>query len=146
MVTPGDRVGLQSGGGALHMRCMMMLGAALLLAPMGGALAQNAEAGQQLFNDCRTCHTINRGGRSGIGPNLHGIWNRAAAQRENFRYSPSMREKAAGGLTWNEATLGAYLRNPKEVVPDGSMAFPGLGTEQQISDILAYIRQASGAN
>jgi cytochrome c len=38
-----------------------------------------------------------------------------------------MTQLAAGGLTWDEATLRRYLANPKDVVPQGSMAFPGCG-------------------
>lgn len=122
-----------------------ILAAALMAAPFGGAMAQDAEAGGRVFNQCRACHTINAGGRNGVGPNLHGVWDRRAASLENFRYSAPMREKATGGLTWNEANLRAYLADPKAVVPGGSMAYPGLRNEQQLNDLIAYLRQASAA-
>jgi cytochrome c len=60
---------------------------------------------------------------------------------DGFRYSASMRQKAEGGLVWSEDTLRAYIRNPKEVVPGGSMAFAGLRNEQQLNDLLAYLRE-----
>ena len=107
------------------------------------ASAQDAAAGQRVFNQCRACHTINEGGRAGVGPNLHGVVGRKAAAIEGFRYSPSMRQKAEGGLTWTEEDLRAYLRNPKEVVPAGSMAFPGLRNEQKLNDLIAYLKQES---
>jgi cytochrome c len=124
----------------------MVLGAALALAPMGSALAQDAEAGQRVFNQCRACHTINAGGRNGVGPNLHGIWGRQAGQVQGFRYSANMTQLAGGGLTWDEATLRRYLTNPKDVVPQGSMAFNGIRNEQQLNDLLAYLQRASTAN
>jgi cytochrome c len=78
------------------------------------AFAQDAEAGQRVFNQCRACHTVDKGGRNGVGPNLWGIVDR----KEN---------------------LTAYITNPKAVVPQGSMAFAGLRNEQQLKDLLAYL-------
>ena len=114
--------------------------AALLLAPALPAAAQDAAAGQRVFNQCRACHTIEQGGRNGVGPNLHGAVGRKAGSIEGFRYSASMREKAGGGLTWDEDTLRAYLANPKAVVPAGSMSYPGLRNEQQLNDLIAYLK------
>ncbi|MFM7420705.1 MAG: c-type cytochrome, partial [Alphaproteobacteria bacterium] len=84
-------------------------------------------------------HTIDKGGRNGVGPNLWGIVGRKAASIEGFRYSSNMRTLAEGGLTWNEERLTAYLTNPKAVVPQGSMAFAGIRNEQQLKDLLAYL-------
>ena len=117
--------------------------AALLIGAALPAAAQDAEAGQRVFNQCRACHSINAGGRNGVGPNLHGILDRKAGSSEGFRYSASLREKAEGGLTWNEETLRAYLANPKAVIPAGSMSYPGLRNEQQLNDLLAYLKANS---
>ena len=119
----------------------LILSAALLtgVSLTAPALAQDADAGQRVFNQCRACHTIDKGGRNGVGPNLWGIVGRKAASIEGFRYSSSMRSLAEGGLTWNEERLTAYITNPKAVVPQGSMAFAGLRNEQQLKDLLAYL-------
>ncbi|MBL6457495.1 cytochrome c family protein [Belnapia sp. T6] len=117
--------------------------AALALAPALPAAAQDAAAGQRVFNQCRACHTIEAGGRNGVGPNLHGAVGRKAGSIEGFRYSASMREKAEGGLTWDEDNLRAYLANPKAVVPAGSMSYPGLRNEQQLNDLIAYLKSNS---
>ncbi len=114
--------------------------AALMLAPTLPAAAQDAAAGQRVFNQCRACHSIEQGGRNGVGPNLHGVVGRKAGSVEGFRYSASMREKVQGGLTWDEDTLRAYLANPKAVVPAGSMSYPGLRNEQQLNDLIAYLK------
>ncbi|MCO6417604.1 cytochrome c family protein [Siccirubricoccus sp. KC 17139] len=107
------------------------------------AAAQDAAAGQRVFNQCRACHTIDAGGRNGVGPNLHGIVGRKAASIEGFRYSADMRAKAEAGLTWTEDQLRPYITNPKAVVPAGSMSFPGLRNEQQLNDLIAYLRANS---
>ncbi len=120
---------------------MIAIGATLVLAPLGTASAQDAAAGQRVFNQCRACHTVDQGGRNGVGPNLHGVAGRRAAAVEGFRYSANMRELAEGGLTWTDENLHRYLANPKDVVPRGSMSFAGLRNEQQRNDVIAYLKQ-----
>jgi len=123
----------------------MMAAAALALAPLGSAVAQDADAGQRVFNTCRACHNINQGGRSGVGPALYGVWGRAAGAVEGFRYSAPMRAKATEGLTWTAENMRAYLADPKALVPGGSMAFAGVRNEQQLNDLLAFLQRASTA-
>lgn len=122
--------------------------ASMTLFLAASAAAQEAggdpAAGQRVFNQCRACHTVDAGGRAGVGPNLHGVVGRRAASIDGFRYSPSMRQRAEGGLTWTEDNLRAYLRNPKELVPAGTMSFPGLRNDQQLNDLIAYLRQQQG--
>lgn len=120
--------------------------ATLLAAPTFAQGAGDAEAGRRVFNQCRACHTTEQGGRSTVGPNLHGVFGRTAGTLAGFRYSEPMREKGSGGLVWNDETIRAYVANPRAVVPGGSMSFPGLRNEQQITDLVAFLRQATGAN
>ena len=75
-----------------------------------------------------------------MGPNLWNVVGRRAAERANFRYSANMRQLGESGHTWTEENLRAYLANPKAVAPQGSMAFPGLRQEQQITDVIAYLK------
>jgi cytochrome c len=139
-------VGLNPLPGELKMKFgIAMLTASLLMAP-SFAFAQDADAGQRVFNQCRACHTVDQGGRNGVGPNLYGVFDRAAGSVDGFRYSAALRTKAGEGLKWDEATLRAYIANPKAVIPGGSMAFAGLRNEQQLNDLIAYLRRATGAN
>jgi cytochrome c len=115
------------------------LAAAFAFAPVT-ASAHDAEAGQRVFNQCRACHTINQGGRNGVGPNLWGHYDRRAGSVEGFRYSANMRQLADGGLTWNEENLRRYLTNPKDLVPQGSMAFNGIRNEEQLTNLIAWLR------
>lgn len=84
---------------------------ALALAPFA-AQAQDATAGQRVFNQCRACHTIDAGGRNGVGPNLHGIVGRAAGSIEGFRYSANMQEWRTG-QTWSEENSPPLPRQPE---------------------------------
>lgn len=122
-----------------------MVRAAMLSLVLAGGLAlpaaaQDAAAGQRVYNQCRACHTIAEGGRNGVGPNLHGVVGRPAGAIEGFRYSAALRGKAAEGLVWDEATLRAYITNPKAVIPGGAMTYPGLRSEQQMNDLIAYLK------
>ncbi|WP_114374889.1 c-type cytochrome [Elioraea thermophila] len=105
------------------------------------AASGDPAAGQRVFNQCRACHTINEGGRHGVGPNIWGIVGQPAGKREGFRYSAKMQELAGQGLTWTEDNLRKYLTNPRDVVPGGSMAFAGIRNPQQLEDLIAFLRQ-----
>lgn len=112
----------------------------LALAPFAARAQEgDATAGQRVFNQCRACHTINEGGRNGVGPNLHGVVGRPVGAIEGYRYSASMQEWRTGKV-WDEELLRAYVTNPREVVPRGSMSFPGLRNPTQLSDLIAYLK------
>lgn len=122
-------------------RLTLAIAAGLAIAPFA-AQAQDAAAGQRVFNQCRACHTIDAGGRNGVGPNLHGIVGRAAGSIEGFRYSANMQEWRQG-QSWTEENLRRYIANPKDLLPRGSMAFPGIRNEQQLNDLIAYLKAQS---
>jgi len=106
------------------------------------AMAQDAPSGESVFrSQCGACHQVDT--RNRVGPGLAGVWERRAGSVEGFRYSPAMRAKAEGGLVWDEANLQAYLRNPREVVPGGSMAYPGLRDEARLTALISYLRERS---
>lgn len=118
--------------------------ATLSALPWAGAQAQDAAAGQRVFAQCRACHAVPTAeARNMVGPNLYNVVGRPAAQVQGFRYSANMTQLAQGGLTWTEENLRRYLANPKDLVPQGTMAFPGLRQEQQLNDIIAYLKSVS---
>ena len=106
----------------------------------GSALAADVDAGKKIFRKCKACHTLKAGGKSTIGPNLHGVVGRNAAMVDGFKYSKAMKES---GLVWDEATLTAYLTKPKEFLPGNKMPFPGLKKPEQIENVIAYIIEKS---
>jgi len=111
---------------------------ALLLALPAGAQAQDATAGEQVFNKCKTCHQIGPSAKNSIGPVLNGVVGRKAGSVANYSYSGANK---ASGITWDEASLKEYLKNPQVKVPGTKMAFPGLPKEQDIDNVVAYLQQ-----
>ena len=45
------------------------------------------------------------------------------------------------GLTWNEDTLAQYLRAPDKTVPGTKMVFPGVASDQDLANLIAYLKQ-----
>lgn len=113
-------------------------GLALAMSP--AAIAADAAAGKKVFNKCRACHDAENE-KNKVGPHLVGVVGRTAGSLEDFqpRYSANIKEAGADGLVWDEENLTAYLRNPKDVIPKGKMAFPGLKKDEDIANVIAYL-------
>ena len=104
------------------------------------AIAPTAAMGEQVFKRCVACHTIDPGGRNGIGPNLHGVVGRAVASHSGFSYSGAM--KAHGGV-WDDAALDAYLKQPMKAVPGTRMAFAGIPDDADRKALILYLDEQS---
>ena len=102
------------------------------------ALAQDAAAGKSVFNQCRACHQVGPEAKNGVGPVLNGIVGRKAGEVAGYNYSDANKNS---GLTWDEATLKEYLKNPRAKVPGTKMVFPGIQRENQIDNLVAYLAQ-----
>lgn len=114
------------------------LSVALILSA-GTTMAQSAERGERTFNQqCKACHTVEKGAASPIGPNLFGVVGRKAASLEGFAYSDAMKKS---GITWDDATLAEYLKDPKAKVSEGKMVFAGLKQAAQPGDVIAYLKK-----
>ncbi len=115
-----------------------IMGAAALLAAAGAASAQDADAGANVFKKCHVCHNIGEGAKNMVGPELNGVVGRKAGTVEGYNFSDANKNS---GLTWDEATLTIYLKNPKAEVPGTKMTFPGLTNEDDIKNIIAFLKQ-----
>lgn len=110
---------------------------AALVFAAGTAQAADAAKGEKAFAKCKACHTIDKGGKNRVGPNLHGVVGRKAGAVDGYKYSKGMMES---GLTWDEATLDKYLEKPKDVVPKTKMAFAGVKKADERADLIAYLK------
>ena len=101
----------------------------------------DATAGKKVFNKCIACHDVTAG-KDKVGPTLVGVFGRTAGTLESYlpKYSANMKEAGADGLAWDDVNLAAYLHNPKAVIPKGKMAFPGLKDDQDIANVIAYLK------
>lgn len=101
----------------------------------------DAAAGQKVYTTkCKVCHTVDAGGKNGVGPGLHGVFGRTAGTREGFAYSPAMK---AMGTAWSAETIKAYVANPKEYVPGNKMAFVGIKNPAELDNLIAYLQEAT---
>ena len=101
--------------------------------------AGDAAAGEKVFNQCKACHDIEKGVNK-VGPTLKGVVGRKAASVADYKYSDAMIAKGAEGVVWDEATLTAYLPDPKAFVPKTKMAFAGLKKPEDVADVIAYLK------
>lgn len=115
---------------------------AAVTAMTSAALAQgNAENGADVFKKCRACHLVGEGAKDTVGPQLNKIMGRKAGTSETYKtYSENMKELGTKDLVWDDANLDKYLENPKAVVPQGKMAFPGLKDKADRDDVIAYLK------
>lgn len=104
----------------------------------GTAAAQDAAAGEKVFLKCKACHQVGEGAKNAVGPVLNGVVGRKAGTVEGYSYSEANK---GSGLTWDEATLKEYLKNPKAKVPGTKMIFPGLPSDADIDNVIAYLKQ-----
>lgn len=117
--------------------------AAPALDPIAPLLASaNVENGRVIAQrQCASCHTMNEGGRQGVGPNLWGIVGAKHAHIDGFNYSPALRAMADKPWTYEE--LNAWLHNPRAYAPGNRMSYAGLANTQQRADLIAYLRSIS---
>lgn len=104
-----------------------------------GTAAADPEHGEQVFRRCQACHSLEPG-QNKVGPSLHGIMGQPAGEVEGFKYSDSLKES---GLVWDDATMTEWLQSPKKLVKGTKMAFPGLRKDEDIRDVIEYIRVSS---
>jgi cytochrome c len=94
--------------------------------------------GAQVFKRCAICHTDDKGGAEGLGPNLFGIMGRKAATRPSFSYSPALK---GAGITWTEASMAKWVEKPARMVPGTKMAFAGITSKKQQADLIAFLKK-----
>lgn len=117
----------------------LLVAGAALVTSVSVAAAQDAAAGEKVFlAKCKVCHMPPEAAKNLVGPSLAGVVGRKAGTAPGYHYSEA-NEKS--GITWTEAELKKYLKDPKGVVPGTKMVFPGLQSEQDIDNVIAYLKQ-----
>jgi cytochrome c len=93
--------------------------------------------GEKVFEECRACHTIEKGS-NGVGPSLYGVIGRRAAGLDDFRYSPAFKR---ANITWTRQNLDAFLADPQKLVPANRMPYAGMPEAKDRADVIEYMQR-----
>ena len=85
---------------------------------------------------CSACHSLDRGGPVRVGPPLWGVDGRQVASVQGFSYSGGLRNR---GGNWDDASLDAFLKNPRGYAPGTRMAYPGIQNNRDRADVVAFL-------
>jgi len=105
--------------------------------------AADPAAGEKVFKACATCHSVEKGGPDGIGPNLWNTMSRGIATHGGYAYSEAM--AAHKGEKWDYDALNHFLWKPKVFVPGTKMTFIGLKKPEDRAAVIAYLRTKEDA-
>jgi len=125
-------------------RLLAVLTTLLPLALSGPASAEgDAAKGEKVFRKCKACHAVGENAKNKVGPQLNNVIGRTAGTADGFKYSKAMITSGGDGLVWDEETLTEYLKSPKTYIPKNRMAFAGLRKDDDLADVIAYLKQFS---
>lgn len=88
---------------------------------------------------CKSCHSFEKGGANGTGPNLWDIVGREVAGVPGFNYTSALKD--FGGV-WSYERLDQYLKNSQEYVP-GTAMNQRFARDAQRADLLVYLGSLS---
>lgn len=115
-------------------------------APSIDSLFAGADAakGQSVFEQqCASCHTVDKGGADGVGPNLFGVVGRKAFAAPGFAYSDAVKSKA--GTPWTGDSMSDWLKDPAAYAPGTHMGYAGLHNDQTRADVIVYLNKNSAS-
>ncbi|MBN9042738.1 MAG: nitrite reductase, copper-containing [Rhizobiales bacterium 62-47] len=110
-------------------------------APATAGVEGDVTHGRQVFKKCQACHSMEPG-KNLLGPSLAGIVGTKAGEVPNYTFSTAMKQS---GITWTPEKLDAYLLDPQKVVPGNKMPFPGLKTDADRTDVIAFLAGSASA-
>jgi cytochrome c len=107
------------------------------------ASADPAKGEAVVSQQCSACHSLNKGGAAGVGPNIYGIVGAKMFAQAGFSYSDAAKTKATG--TWTPAVISDWLKDPNGFAPGTAMSYAGIKNDQTRADVIAYLNKNSDA-
>ena len=100
----------------------------------------NVEDGKKVFKKCAACHSINKGGKSKIGPALWGVTLRNSGEVDGYKYSKALKSY---GKQWNFEELNGFLLKPAKWIKGNKMGFAGLKKDKDRASVILYLNENS---
>ena len=116
----------------------ILVAAAVSIASVGAAGAQDMAAGATSFKKCAPCHDVGPTAKNKVGPVLNGLDGRKSGTVAGYNYSDANK---GSGITWNEASFLEYIKDPKAKIPGTKMIFVGIKNETEANNLWAYLKQ-----
>ena len=100
-----------------------------------------SKAGQVQSKKCASCHTFDKGGKNGVGPNQWGLVGSSWAHKDDYHALPQalgLRKKGKKNLG-RRRTLSDFLTNPMKDIPGTKMSFAGIKNPQDRANLIAWL-------
>lgn len=98
----------------------------------------DVKAGEGMLKKCTSCHTFDKGGKDGVGPNQWGLVGSHFGHKDGYAYSAAitgMKDKK-----WDAQTLSDFLsKQASKAIPGTKMVFPGIKNPQDRANLIAYL-------
>lgn len=120
----------------------LAVASAMLVVSAGAAPAQDLAAGEQSFKKCLPCHRIGEDAKNLVGPVLNGLDGRKSGTIEGYNYTEANKNS---GITWDEAQFREYIQDPRAKIKGTKMVFAGIKSENEITNLWAYLKQFDAA-
>ena len=116
----------------------LLVAAAISIAWVGTAAAQDLAAGATSYKKCVACHDVGPTAKNKVGPVLNGLDGRKSGTVAGYNYSDANK---GSGITWNEESFLDYIKDPKAKIPGTKMVFAGIKDETEIANLTAFLKQ-----
>ncbi len=100
----------------------------------------NVQAGEEQSKKCVSCHTFNKGGANGTGPNQWNLIGRKPAGSPGFAYSSAMTDFAKKVPAWDYEHLYEFIKSPQSYIPGTKMTFVGIPKPEDRINLIAWLR------
>ncbi len=107
-------------------------------APAKSPAEAAAAKGKQIADtQCSACHHFNKGGGTLVGPDLYGVYGTKIASVPGYSFSAALKKHTGD---WDAANLDEWLKSPSTFAPGTYMTFPGLPSQADRDDVIAYLK------
>ena len=101
----------------------------------------DVKAGEAVSKKCASCHTFDKGGKNGVGPNQWGLVGNHFAHKDDYSYSQAV--AAQKDKKWGFQELSDFLAAPSKYIPGNKMSFVGVPNPQDRANLIAYLNTLS---